>query len=93
VPAIVSTAHWMAKSLFSHAQHKNADCVTCHSAETSKLSADILIPDLQSCRSCHAGAKADKEKVVSQCDSCHGFHPRKEHPAFQQAALKAGARP
>ena len=93
VPAIVSTAHWMPKSLFSHAQHKNADCVTCHSAETSKLSADVLIPDLQSCRTCHAGAKPDKQKVISQCDSCHGFHPRKEHPAFRQTALKAGARP
>lgn len=93
VPAVVSTAHWMPKSTFSHAQHKNAECVTCHSAETSKVSADVLIPDLQSCRTCHAGAKPDKEKVVSQCDSCHGFHPRKEHPAFQQAALKVGARP
>jgi hypothetical protein len=93
VPAIVETSHWLPQSTFSHAQHKNAACVSCHSAKTSKMASEILIPDIQSCRTCHAGAEPDKEKVVSQCDSCHGFHPRKEHPAFQQAALKTGAKP
>ena len=33
-------------------------------------------------------------EVVSQCDSCHGFHPRKEdHPAFRQQAAASGGRP
>jgi len=93
VPAIVDTTHWLPQSTFSHAQHKNAECVSCHSAKTSKMSSEILIPDIQSCRTCHAGAKPDKEKVVSQCDSCHGFHPRKEHPVFQQQVTAAGTRP
>ncbi|MEO7937865.1 MAG: cytochrome c3 family protein [Burkholderiaceae bacterium] len=93
VPAIVETTHWLPQSTFSHAQHKNAECVSCHNAKTSKLASEILIPDIQSCRTCHTGAKPDQEKVVSQCDSCHEFHPRKEHPAFQQATLKTGAKP
>lgn len=86
VPAIVPTDHWLPQSLFSHAQHKNASCTSCHGAENSKDAAEILIPDIDSCRNCHAGAQPDHEKVVSRCDSCHGFHPKKEHPMFQQAA-------
>lgn len=93
VSAIVETAHWLPQSTFSHAQHKNAECVSCHSAKTSKMASEILIPDIQSCRTCHAGSKPDKEKVVSQCDSCHGFHPRKEHPAFLQQTARVGAKP
>lgn len=86
VDPIVTTAHWLPQSRFSHAQHANAACTSCHEAEDSKQAADILIPDIDSCRGCHAGARADKGKVVSQCDSCHGFHPKKTHPVFQQAA-------
>jgi hypothetical protein len=93
VPAIVETTHWLPQSTFSHAQHKSAECVSCHSEKTSKMASEILIPDIQSCRTCHTGSKPDKEKVVSQCDSCHGFHPRKEHPAFQQQTARIGVRP
>lgn len=93
---IVATDHWLPKSRFSHAQHQNAACASCHAAGKSRVAADILIPDLASCRTCHAGAqpeKADKQKVVSRCDSCHGFHAKVEHPAFAKPALAARASP
>lgn len=93
VPAMVSNPHWLPKSTFSHTQHRNASCTSCHAAESSKSAADILIPDLASCRSCHAGAKAEKDQVASRCDSCHGFHATVEHPAFgKTAAAVKGSR-
>ncbi len=87
---IVVTGHWLPKSQFSHTQHQNASCTSCHDAGTSKTAADILIPDLASCRTCHAGAKADDRKVASRCDSCHGFHSKVEHPAFGKTAAAKG---
>jgi hypothetical protein len=93
IGAITFTQHWLPKSTFSHAQHKNAACSNCHSPEKSKDSADILIPDIASCRTCHAGAKPEKNKVVSSCDSCHGFHSAVEHPVFKQSALAVKAVP
>ncbi len=93
VQPIIATSHWLPKSQFTHAQHQNASCTSCHAAGMSKTSADILIPDLASCRTCHTGSKPDKEKVVSRCDSCHGFHAKTEHPAFGQTLAKGGVRP
>ena len=87
---VVATDHWLPKSRFSHAQHKNAECATCHTAKNSKSASDILIPDIAACRTCHAGAVATKDQIVSRCDSCHGFHIPTEHPAFRQR-LAAGA--
>lgn len=86
VAPIVATTHWLPQSRFSHADHTNADCTSCHGAARSDNAADILIPDIASCRTCHAGAQKDAQKVVSQCDSCHGFHPKQAHPVFEQVA-------
>jgi hypothetical protein len=93
VQPIVATSHWLPKSQFSHAQHQNASCTTCHAAALSKTAADILIPDLASCRNCHAGARADADKVVSRCDSCHGFHSKVEHPSFGKTSAAARGKP
>ena len=93
IGSIALTQHWLPKSTFSHAQHKNAACSDCHSPEKSKDSSDILIPDIASCRTCHAGAKPEKNKVVSTCDSCHGFHSETEHPVFKQSASVVKAEP
>jgi hypothetical protein len=93
VAPIVTTAHWLPQSRFSHADHTNAACTSCHGAANSASAADILIPDITSCRSCHAGDQADAPKIVSRCDSCHGFHPKKEHPVFQHTATQTGVHP
>lgn len=94
VTPIVTTERWLPQSRFSHAQHKQAACVSCHDAPVSRRASDILIPDLASCRTCHTGATRDAEKVVSRCDSCHGFHPPKLHAVFRAKADDGrGARP
>ncbi len=68
------TNYWMVKAKFEHFAHKTAKCDECHKVEKSKTSEDIAIPDIDSCRTCHAGAAPQKNKVTSTCESCHGFH-------------------
>ena len=93
IAPIVFTQHWLPKSKFSHAQHKNAACTDCHAAVSSKDSGDILIPNISTCRDCHTGLHPDKSKVVSTCDSCHSFHAEVQHPAFKEAAQLRGLAP
>src|SRR3546814_16992237 len=71
---------------FSHAAHAQEKCSSCHKAETSKASADLLLPDLKSCRECHLGEDAVKDDVPSGCAMCHSYHVPggpmpQDHPA------------
>jgi len=100
IAAIAPTHVWMPKSPFSHAAHTSAKCESCHAATESKKSSDVLMPAIDGCRDCHAGAKPVADKIVSNCSLCHGFHipvakpeasPAK--PLQKVAAAAAGARP
>ena len=77
---------------FNHAEHKQEKCTTCHLAETSKTSEDLLMPDLASCRECHQGEEAVKAEVPSSCAMCHSYHapegpmPR-DHPGQARDTL------
>ena len=93
VTPVVMTQHWLPKSAFSHLQHKEAQCSACHQADTSRQASDILIPDIATCRTCHTGAQAQQDKVVSRCDSCHGFHAKTEHPAFRRKLASGPSTP
>lgn len=105
VQPVLSTEHWLPKAGFSHAQHANASCVSCHAATNSKSSADILIPAIKTCRNCHTGTNTRDsnitrpDKVVSQCYSCHRFHSPVVHASFAAdkarvaRAEKTGAQP
>ena len=86
VAPVAYTHQWLPKSRFSHLQHASAACDTCHAAATSKNAADILIPDIDSCRDCHTGSKPSGNKVLSSCDSCHGFHAPVQHPLLKDAS-------
>ena len=95
VQPVLGNDHWLPKSNFSHAQHANANCSSCHAAGQSKVSADILIPPIATCRTCHIGTHrrdlhvALPDKVVSQCDSCHNFHSPVVHASFSAAKTRA----
>jgi predicted CXXCH cytochrome family protein len=93
VAPVASSSHWLPHSSFSHAQHKNADCGTCHAAGQSKSAADILLPDIKVCQGCHAGTKGEPDKVASRCESCHGFHGKPLHPSFTKSATSATVKP
>ncbi len=64
---------WFEKARFTHAKHTTMDCASCHNAVGSKSSADLLIPDITNCRSCHGGEHA-QGLLSSTCIACHGFH-------------------
>lgn len=96
----------MAAARFSHDKHAMASCESCHAAPASKSSHDVLMPKIDSCRTCHAGNKAEPKKIVSNCGLCHDFHAsahsempwssnKKDHPvtwpsARDAALLRAG---
>ncbi len=63
---------WLTHGAFAHAKHTMTDCRTCHAAEGSSLTSDVLIPTKESCTSCHApkGTAAN----ASQCTTCHAYH-------------------
>ena len=71
-PLIVD--RWMPKGVFVHASHKSINCIDCHEqAPKSKTSADVILPDLKSCRQCHGGEDVS-DKLPSTCTMCHVFH-------------------
>jgi hypothetical protein len=68
------TQAWMPLAQFDHASHITTACTDCHlNARFSKLSSDVLMPSIRTCRQCHGGA-ADTAKLASDCGMCHRFH-------------------
>ncbi len=88
-PAEVRTA-WLPRSTFSHAAHGTAltSCATCHEAESSESATDVLLPDIATCRDCHAGGKPSEtpaNRITSTCILCHGFHAER-NPVWRAKA-------
>lgn len=72
IPAV-----WLPRSIFDHEVHRVLTCVACHGgAASSSKTADVSLPNLQSCQACHhpTGAR-------SGCNECHLYHDRR----FQKA--------
>jgi len=65
---------WFSKAQFNHGAHRSQQCKSCHKVENSESSADIAIPDRQSCLLCHSGNKTKHKRIASNCMSCHIFH-------------------
>ena len=64
---------WQPLSVFNHEAHADASCESCHAAEQSSTSSDVLLPKIESCRDCHGG-QLTSDKIPSTCISCHVFH-------------------
>jgi hypothetical protein len=58
---------------FNHSAHDTETCQSCHKAETSKVSSDVLLPDIQNCRQCHDDS-GNMQKTASPCGLCHEYH-------------------
>ncbi|MDR3418043.1 MAG: FHA domain-containing protein [Nevskia sp.] len=69
--------HRLEQATFSHAEHRTEKCESCHAATTSKLSTDVLLPDLKRCRDCH-GDPGSSARIQSNCLECHGYHVARE---------------
>lgn len=74
VEPVAITQRWFPKSRFPHVQHKLSACKECHDKTNSKSSADISIPDIKKCQSCHAGNEPKSGTVRGTCGTCHDFH-------------------
>jgi hypothetical protein len=74
-------SRYFAHGWFSHADHKDEKCASCHAAKTSQNSSDLLLPGISRCRDCHLGEDSRKAKVPSPCAMCHSYHPRQGAPA------------
>ena len=55
-------------------------CLSCHAADRSSNSGDLLLPDVASCRACHGGERTGLP-VASTCAMCHDFHMDEGVPA------------
>ncbi len=64
---------YMHKGWFDHKPHEQEKCESCHKANTSNNAADLLLPDLASCRTCHGGENS-RADVPSSCAMCHDYH-------------------
>lgn len=60
---------------FDHKAHSQEKCTSCHGAEKSSVSSDLLLPGIKQCRTCHLGPKTRDAKVPSGCAMCHAYHP------------------
>lgn len=76
------TSDWYPAAQFDHRSHltqsgetENLLCGSCHEAQSSTTSTDILIPAMANCSQCHSDNKQGN-KVPMQCVSCHQYHPK-----------------
>jgi predicted CXXCH cytochrome family protein len=81
VMPVLQPSRFFAHGWFSHADHRQESCASCHAAKTSHSSSDLLLPGISRCRDCHLGEDSHKAKVPSSCAMCHSYHPRQGAPA------------
>ncbi len=65
---------WFSKAHFNHNSHRTQKCQSCHDVENSDSSADVAMPDRDSCLKCHSGNNPKPKRIASSCMSCHEFH-------------------
>lgn len=80
------TEHWMPKARFDHSRHRISKCEDCHAAVDSESSADVLLPDIDNCRTCHGGATSAAGQLASTCVDCHDFHIERFGPMREASA-------
>jgi hypothetical protein len=88
------TLRWMPHAKFDHGAHEGFTCVSCHAkALTSTESSDILLPGIETCKTCHAPGPEHAESRCFECHTYHDWSKRKEvTPKFTLPALQTGGR-
>ena len=84
-PQVVPSAipsRWFKHATFDHASHGAIRCDSCHAnAATSQLTSDVLVPGIESCRTCHSGKGSGS--ADSGCFECHQYHDWKQRKPFR----------
>jgi hypothetical protein len=88
------TLRWMPHAKFDHGAHEGFTCVNCHAkAVTSTQSSDILLPGIETCKTCHAPGPEHAESRCFECHTYHDWSKRKEvTPNFTLPPLRTGGR-
>jgi hypothetical protein len=86
-------SRYMHDGWFDHRAHDTEDCGTCHEADQSETAQNVLLPGIETCRECHAGEAANRERVASTCALCHSYHGDDGAPYFVRARNNRGRRP
>jgi hypothetical protein len=75
-------ARWLPHADFDHNSHRMLTCISCHTrTPDSKETADILVPGIASCRSCHQDRGVRHDAASARCSECHSYHDwTKEKP-------------
>jgi hypothetical protein len=75
-------ARWLLHADFSHNSHRLLSCIACHTrTPDSHDKADILLPGITSCRSCHQDRGPQHDAASGSCSECHSYHDwKKERP-------------
>jgi hypothetical protein len=75
-------ARWFLHAEFSHDAHRLLTCTACHGrTPESRQTADILLPGIASCRSCHEDDGPRHDAASGRCSECHSYHDwAKERP-------------
>jgi hypothetical protein len=77
VPKADIPSRWMPHSVFDHQAHAMVRCASCHTKSvTSRETADVLIPGVETCRQCHVTATSAQTEYVAEgsCFECHEYH-------------------
>ena len=86
------TKHWMPRAAFDHTPHVMVSCSSCHAAEASTKTSDVLMPNQAVCATCHAPSKGalglGSGQAESRCFECHQYHDwKKSHPVTPPYSL------
>jgi hypothetical protein len=85
LPAVAKSsipARWFLHAEFNHDSHRLLTCTACHDrTPESRDTADILLPGIASCRSCHQNGGPRRDAASGRCSECHSYHDwSKEQP-------------
>jgi predicted CXXCH cytochrome family protein len=86
----------MPRAAFDHSPHLMVTCTSCHAAESSTRTSNVLLPSAAICASCHGGARRallrETTQAESRCFECHRYHDwtkaRPVTPSYSLSDLK-----
>jgi hypothetical protein len=65
---------WMPHAQFDHQAHRMMTCTSCHTKAVGSLeTADVLLPGIDACQSCHREDKPE-QAAEGRCFECHQYH-------------------
>jgi hypothetical protein len=85
IAPVAFPTRYMMHGWFDHRAHLNLErpgrspqqgsqaCLSCHRADASQNSTDLMLPNVASCRDCHGG-ESTSLPVASTCAMCHDYH-------------------